>query len=100
MGSIMPVGRITDICSGHKCWPPTIAIQGSSNVFANDLPVHRIYDNYVPHCCKKCHPVVTAKASPTVYANDRNASHIGSYTFCDKKNIMVTGSFNVWIEGF
>jgi len=100
MGTLMPIGRITDICSGHQCFPPTIVIQGSLDVYANDLPVHRIYDNYVPHCCGGCHPVVTAKASPTVFVNDRNTSHIGSSTFCDSGNIMVTGSFNVWIEGF
>jgi len=102
--STMPVGRITEICSGHKCWSPTIAISGSSNVFVENLPVHRVGDIYVPHCCgdddDRCHDVKTTTASPSVFTNDRATSHIGSNTDCDEKNIMITGSARVWIEGF
>jgi len=97
--SFMPIGRITEICSGHKCYPPTVSVSGSSNVFSDDLPVHRVSDMYVPHCCKTCHPVITSKASPSVYANDLACSHIGSSTSCSSKNIMMTGSSTVWVEG-
>lgn len=96
--SNMPMGRITDYCSGHQCYPPVIAITGSSNTWCDDLPVHRIGDKYVPHCCKSCHVPVTSKASPSVYVNDRGASHIGSSTSCSSINIMITGSFDTWIE--
>ena len=98
--SSKPLGRITDLCSGHVCWPPVIAIQGSSNTFCNDLAVHRVGDAYLPHCCKTCHVPITSKASPSVYTNDRATAHIGSYTSCSSINIMITGSNDTWIEGF
>ena len=102
--SAMPIGRITEICSGHTCWPPTIAIQGSSNVFAEMLPVHRVGDAYIPLCCPtpsgpQCHPVITARASPSVFTNNKATSHIGSSTGCSSMNIMITGAPTVWVEG-
>lgn len=104
----MPLGRITDICSGHQCYPPSIAIEGSSNTLCNDLPIHRFGDAYMRHCCGKNSPTQTDDcghiprtiyASPSVYVNDRKASHVGSITDCYPTNIMMTGSFNTWIEG-
>lgn len=97
----MPLGRITDFCAGHKCFPPTIAISGSSNTWCDDLPIHRLKDVYLPHCCskkKRCHQPITITGSPSVYVNDRNASHIISETHCHKINIMITGSFDTWVE--
>lgn len=100
----MPIGRITDLCSGHKCYPPSIAIEGSSNTLVNDLPIHRLGDAYMPHCCKSkhpnCHIPRTIFGSPSVYVNDLPSSHVGSLTDCSKANIMMTGSFDTWIEGF
>lgn len=95
----MPIGRVTDLNSGHECFPPTIAIEGSSNTMCNDLPIHRVSDSYMPHCCHGCHVPHTAVASPSVYVNDLQASHIGSRTDCSPSNIMMTGSFDTWIEG-
>ena len=101
--SNLPMGRITDFCSGHKCYPPVIAISGSADSWCDDLPIHRFGDKYIPHCCgkkskKKCHEPITITGSPSVYTNDRATSHIGSLTHCSKINIMITGSFDTWIE--
>ena len=38
------VTRLTDIASGHGCWPDSDVIQGSPNTIFNNLPVFRITD--------------------------------------------------------
>ena len=94
----MPIGRLTDYCSGHRCYPPVPTIQGSSNTWCDDLPIHRLGDKYVPHCCHGCHVPITSSGSPSVYINDKPASHIGARTGCSSTNIMITGSNTCWVE--
>lgn len=36
--------RLGDKCSGHDGWPPRPNIEASTNVFVNDLGVHRLGD--------------------------------------------------------
>jgi len=93
----VPIGRISEICSGHQCYPPSIAISASSNVFAELLPVHRVGDSYIPHCCLSCHGITTARGSSSVYVNGRPSAHIGAMASCS--SVMITGASTVWIEG-
>ena len=43
--------RLTDICTGHGCYPPRDNASGSPNVFANKLECHRVGDKWNTHGC-------------------------------------------------
>jgi uncharacterized Zn-binding protein involved in type VI secretion len=43
------VARIGDLCSGHGCYPPRIAIAGSGNVFIDGRAAHRCGDGWITH---------------------------------------------------
>lgn len=59
-----------DKSRGHG-FPPVPAIQASSNVFANGIPVVRQGDKYAVHCLSgSCHQGA-ATGSSTVYANGK-----------------------------
>lgn len=44
------VGRKTDICTGHGCFPPRPTAQWSPDTFVNGLNVHRQTDAWESHC--------------------------------------------------
>jgi len=44
------VARLGDIGTGHGCFPPRANVQGSPDVYVNDLPVHRQSDAWGSHC--------------------------------------------------
>lgn len=78
------VTRVTDICSGHGCFPPSPAIAGSGNVFVNGLAVHRQGDALQPHGCPKCPPHGRASSggSPSVYINGKPVVRLGDAIDC------------------
>lgn len=39
-----------DNCTGHECFPPRPAIEGSPNVFVNGIAAVRLADRYAVHC--------------------------------------------------
>lgn len=83
-------------CSGHGCYPPRPNIQGSSNVYVNDIPIHREGDSWEIHCCgDDCHGGVLAKGSKTVFINSKGAARIGDPVSCGSAAIQ--GSSNVFI---
>ena len=89
--------RLGDVCTGHSCFPSRPNIQGSPNVFCNDLPVHRVGDAWPVHCCgKACHPGSAASGSPNVFANDMPRCRVGDAVSCG--STMAEGSPNVWIN--
>lgn len=59
--------RVTDMCSGHGCWPPRPAIGNCPRVFLEGLPAHRQGDSWAAHCCKSCHSSALCMGSPRVY---------------------------------
>lgn len=89
------VVRLTDICTGHGCWPSRPNDEASPNVFANNLGVHRIGDHWVTHCCDgDCHDSVQETGSPNVFANNIRIARIGDDVECGSHN--QTGSPNVF----
>tara|TARA_Y100001970_G_C14202631_1_gene842048 strand:- start:158 stop:448 length:291 start_codon:yes stop_codon:yes gene_type:complete len=93
------VARIGDADTNH---PPCSAGQcatGSPNVFANNIPVHRVGDTNTPHGYILCIPHVTqlATGSPNVFVNNIQCGRLGDQYTC---GILVNaGSPNVVANG-
>lgn len=71
----LPVVRMgIDMCSGHPAgptyFPPRPAIQGSTDVFVDGLPVVRVGDVWAMHTnIISVHPGNCVVGSPTVFCN-------------------------------
>jgi len=90
-------GRLTDIGSGHGCFPPSPTIQGSGDVFINVLPALRKGDAVLPHGCGQCppHGRNVSAGSATVNINNKPAARVGDAISCGGS--VATGSANVII---
>lgn len=89
------VSRLGDTCTGHGCFPPRPNDEASSNVFVNDIAVHRQSDHWVTHCCgSSCHDSNLAAGSATVYINNLQCSRIGDPVACG--SAIAVGSGNVF----
>ena len=88
------VCRLGDLCTGHGCWPTRPNDQGSPNVYANSIPVHRQTDHWVVHCCPPCHDGHLAHGSTSVFANGLELGRIGDPVDCGSN--VLTGSPNVY----
>ena len=86
--------RLGDKCSGHGCWPPRSNNEASSNVFVNDLGVHRLGDSWEIHCCESCHSGVASSSSLTVFCNSKGVCRIGDSVSCG--STMVEGSIDTF----
>ena len=92
------VARLGDRCSGHGCWPPRPNNEGSPNVFANGIPVHRQGDGYEVHCCgSECHDSVLARGSSSVFVNGKQKARIADPVACG--SAVVEGSPNTFTGG-
>lgn len=94
------VTRKGDICTGHGCWPPRPNAQGSPDVFANGIEVHRQGDAWLPHTCPaipETHAGVLASGSATVFVNGKQISRIGDPVSCGSS--VATGSADVFAGG-
>ena len=91
--------RLTDIGSGHACFPPSNVIAGSGNVIINGLQAARLSDPLMPHGCGKCppHPRSISAGSGSVFINGLPAARIGDAIGCGGS--MSTGSPDVNIGG-
>lgn len=79
----MPLAhRLTDLCTGHGCWPPRPTCSGSPDTVTNNLLQTRVTDCYVPHCCPPCHPGVLVACSPTVITNNLQTCRQGDVVDC------------------
>jgi uncharacterized Zn-binding protein involved in type VI secretion len=92
-----PACRVGDMCSGHGCYPPRPAVEGSDDVFINDRSAHREGDEWATHHCPHHddHSGSLVKGSSTVRINGRGAGRIGDRVSCG--SVAVTGSHNVLI---
>lgn len=86
------IRKAVDKSTGHGCFPPTVAIMGSPNVFANKSAVVRKGDPYRLHCCKSCHSG-NATGSSTVFANGKGVTRRGDKITCGDTSS--AGSSNV-----
>jgi len=65
------IRKSVDKTCGH-CYQPIVFIEGSPNVFVNNLPVVRQGDHIPPHCCgKTCHVGAAVGNHSHVFANSR-----------------------------
>jgi uncharacterized Zn-binding protein involved in type VI secretion len=90
------VVRFHDFCSGHGCWPSRPNDEASSDVFVNDLGVHRLGDHWITHCCVTCHDGTMASGSPNVFVNNKAVARVGDAISCG--SIAVQGSPNVYVN--
>lgn len=92
------VHRLADNCTGHGCFPTRKNVQASSNVFVNDIGVHRKDDAWATHCCGlSCHPSFLAAGSKTVFVNDLDCARIGDLVACGSR--CLDGSPDVFAGG-
>lgn len=92
--------RLTDVCTGHGCWPPRANAGASGDVFANGLGAHRVGDPWQTHCCPaipECHASTQASGSPDVFVNGRPWARVGDAVACGGRN--ATGSGDVFLNG-
>jgi uncharacterized Zn-binding protein involved in type VI secretion len=89
--------RLGDMSTGHGCFPARPNDSASPNVYCNNIPVHRVGDHWVEHCCVVCHEGNQATGSPNVFANNRPVARIGDTITCGDFNAI--GSPNVFANG-
>jgi len=84
--SSKPVTRIGDKTTGHSTYLPRPAIEGSPDVFANNIPINRVGDKWAPHGARPRrrgdrHHLetnhVTSAGSNSVFANNKSVARIG-----------------------
>ena len=92
------VTRLGDICTGHGCFDSRPNDQGSPTVFLNNLPLHRVTDHWVTHCCVVCHDSNLAAGSPNVFVENLAVGRIGDPVACG--SAVATGSPDVYANGF
>lgn len=88
------VCRLGDKCTGHPVCSPRPNDQGSPNVFANGLPVHRQGDHWIVHCL---HDSVLGGGSATVFTNGKARGRVGDPIACGGS--VAAGSPNVFAGG-
>lgn len=92
------VTRKGDPCTGHGCFPPRASTEGSPNVYANGIAVHRQGDGWGTHCCGgQCHVGALATGSSSVYVNGKQIGRIGDPLDCG--SAVSVGSSDVFAGG-
>jgi uncharacterized Zn-binding protein involved in type VI secretion len=91
--------RLADIDTGHGCFPPRMTTAGSSDVFINGKPAHRVGDPYAVHGCGTCSPHggVGSAGSGSVFTNGRAQRRVGDAVSCG--GVAAVGSGDVFIGG-
>ncbi len=78
------IHRVTDIESGHECWPPRPALTGTTTVFVNKLPATLSGVTVYPvHSCGPlAHSGILAEGSSTVFMNGSPVGRLGDKISC------------------
>lgn len=90
-----PAARVTDLGTGHGCWPPNPIIEGASTVFINSKPAALLGSKLATHCCLfSCHDgFITGNCSPNVLVEGKPLARVTSEVSCGE--FIMTGSSNV-----
>ena len=91
------VTRQGDLCTGHASFPPRASVQGSPDVTANGLPIHRMTDAWDIHTSSDGppHPSALGEGSGSVTINGLAAGRVGDAIICGSK--VATGSPDISI---
>lgn len=93
--AVMGVSYLGANCTGHGCFPPRPNTSSSSDVYVNNILVHRQSDSWSVHCCgPSCHSGSLQSGSSTVYVNNLQCSRIGDPVDCG--SVIAEGSSNVF----
>jgi uncharacterized Zn-binding protein involved in type VI secretion len=84
-----PATRLTDVCTGHGCYPPRASCSGCDTIYTNNLKQMRVTDCYECHGCAvcPCHGGAISAGSSTVYicADSQQAARQGDPVDCGSK---------------
>ena len=93
----MKAARLTDVSTGHGCFPGRTNSGASQDVIINDLGAHRLGDPWNEHSCSgKTHGGTLAGASQDVIINDLGAGRVGDPISCGDS--VASGSPDVFIN--
>jgi len=91
------VVRLTDVCTGHGCFPSRENASASTHAFIEGLGVHRVGDAWNTHCCPPvCHDSVQGTGSDFVFFEGKAVARISDNIACGGTN--ATGSDFVFCE--
>lgn len=89
--------RIGDTCTGHDGFPPRSNTSGSSDVFVNNIGVHRVTDTWATHTDNDTtHGGTLVTGSSTVFANNLAVGRIGDSINGVCASAVAQGSPNVF----
>ena len=86
-----------DLSTGHNCWPPTLPVTASMNVFCNGRAEVRVGDKYMTHLCGyviKPHQGTALVGAAKTFTNGRNTMVQGGQIDCGDR--AANGSPNVF----
>ncbi|AFH14761.1 PAAR motif of membran proteins [Pseudomonas phage Lu11] len=85
-----------DKSTGHGCFPPSLPVAASMNVFCNGIPEVRVGDAYMTHCCpsKGCHQGTALTGATKTFTNGRLVHTAGGAIDCG--DVASNGSPNVF----
>lgn len=92
------VCTLTKLSTPDPCGaPPRPPLTASSNVFVENLAVHRQGDQWIPHPCGiVVHGAITTSGSPTIFVNNQPVSRIGDLISCG--STIAEGASTVFAE--
>lgn len=93
------VTLLSDVCSGHDCYPSRQNDTASSDVFIEGRGIHRQTDHWASHCCPNqgCHDSILAVGSTSVFINGLGCGRVGDLIECG--SIVSTGAITVFAGG-
>ena len=96
---MLGIALLSDICSGHDCFPPRVNDTASSDTFVEGRGIHRQSDHWSTHCCPNhgCHDSTLSVGSSSVFVNGLSCGRIGDPIECG--SVVATGSSTVFAGG-
>ena len=87
--------RLTDICSGHPCFPARANSVSSPDTNVNNIPATRFSDTRPVHCCgPTCH-AGTNIGTHNVFVNNLMSQTCGDPVDCGSTQVMCSPDTNV-----
>ncbi len=90
---------LSDVCSGHGCYPSRPNDTASSDVFVEGRGIHRQTDHWATHYCPNqgSHDSILAAGSTSVFVNGLGCGRVGDAIECG--SIISTGAITVFAGG-